>query len=85
MRRLIYTSTSPKLLTGHDLENILSVSRRNNLRDGITGLLIYHEGSFLQVLEGPDAKIEASFERISSDPRHKGAFLSNFRELDVAV
>jgi len=70
MRRLIYTSTSYKMLSSRDLSAILSSSRRNNTRDGITGLLIYHEGCFLQVLEGPDDKLNACFERVRRDSRH---------------
>ena len=49
---------------------ILDVSRRNNLRDKVTGALLFSAGSFAQVLEGPLAAVENAFERIQRDPRH---------------
>ncbi|MEM7363377.1 MAG: BLUF domain-containing protein, partial [Pseudomonadota bacterium] len=36
---------------------------------GVTGMLLYHEGSFLQALEGDRAVVEALYERIEEDPR----------------
>jgi blue light- and temperature-responsive anti-repressor len=49
---------------------ILDASRRNNRRDRVTGALLFSAGSFAQVLEGPLAAIERTFERIQCDPRH---------------
>ena len=46
------------------------ISRRNNGRTGITGLLVYSNGFFLQVLEGLDHQVDQTFERILHDPRH---------------
>jgi hypothetical protein len=70
MLRLIYTSHAPQLLGPAALEQILSSSRQNNARDTITGVLVYHDGSFLQLLEGPQAAVLACYERIQKDPRH---------------
>ena len=52
------------------IRSILSVSRRNNARDGITGGLLFSSGCFAQVLEGPPDAIERTFERIQCDERH---------------
>ena len=41
------------------LAGILSSARRNNPRDGITGALICRDDLFLQLLEGPEAAVEA--------------------------
>lgn len=71
MYRTIYLSAATRLLTEPDIEALLAVSRRNNARDGITGLLMYHDGSFLQVLEGEKSKVEACFSRISADRSHR--------------
>lgn len=49
---------------------ILAVSRRNNVRDKVTGALLFSAGCFAQVLEGPLAAVERAFERIQCDPRH---------------
>lgn len=51
MYPLIYVSTAVEQMTSDQLRELLSVSRRNNIGDGVTGMLFYHEGSFFQVLE----------------------------------
>ncbi len=53
-----------------DVRGILAVSRVNNARDGVTGGLLFSEGCFAQVLEGPLDAVEAAFERIQCDARH---------------
>ena len=53
-----------------DVREILAVSRVNNARDGVTGGLLFSEGCFAQVLEGPLDAVEAAFERIQCDARH---------------
>ena len=53
-----------------DIGRILAVSRRNNARDGITGGLLFSDGCFAQVLEGPLHAVESAFERIQCDERH---------------
>ncbi|MFL6414616.1 MAG: BLUF domain-containing protein [Bryobacteraceae bacterium] len=53
-----------------ELKSILASSRTNNLRAGITGALLYNAAAFAQILEGPLASIERTFEVIQRDPRH---------------
>lgn len=53
-----------------EVRDILAVSRANNARDGVTGGLLFNQGCFAQVLEGPLDAVEAAFERIQCDPRH---------------
>jgi hypothetical protein len=53
-----------------NIDQILASSRQNNVRDNITGALLFNSGCFAQVLEGPLAKVEAAFERIQQDDRH---------------
>lgn len=69
--QLIYISTAraPKLSTD-EVSAILAVSRANNLRDDLTGLLIVGGRRFLQVLEGPGDRLHRTYERIKNDPRH---------------
>jgi Sensors of blue-light using FAD len=52
------------------LNGILLSARRNNLRDGITGALICRADLYLQLLEGPQALVEAAYGRIKKDDRH---------------
>lgn len=52
------------------LAGILSVSRRNNPRDGITGALICRADLYLQLIEGPAEAINALYAKIAADDRH---------------
>ena len=49
---------------------ILAHARRSNEHDGITGAMVFSDGCFAQVLEGPPDAVERLFARISIDPRH---------------
>ena len=74
--QLIYVSTASDDYVGEsELENILEQSVRNNAADGITGMLLYSSGTFLQVLEGEESKIEECFARIQQDPRHHSLYV----------
>ena len=53
-----------------EVQNILATARKNNAKAGITGALLFNEGLFAQVLEGPLSAIEKIFEAIQRDPRH---------------
>lgn len=70
IRQFIYMSSAVTLLTDEELQDLVRVARANNELNGITGMLIYAEGSFLQVLEGSYLDVEARLERISNDARH---------------
>jgi Sensors of blue-light using FAD len=52
------------------LSAILIEARRCNARDGITGALICRDDLYLQLLEGPEKAVEATFARICADDRH---------------
>jgi hypothetical protein len=70
VRELVYQSRANTAMGVSQLEELLSVSRRNNRAADLTGLLLYHEGDFLQVLEGPAEQIDKVFNVIKQDPRH---------------
>ncbi len=71
MRRIMYFSAARPLPEPGQLDRLLAVSRRNNARDGITGMLMYHDGGYLQILEGEAEMIEACYGRIGGDPSHR--------------
>ena len=70
MHYLIYFSTASDDVTQKDIEEILEGSRQRNDESGITGLLIYHDGSFIQMLEGPEEAVVETYGRIEKDQRH---------------
>lgn len=55
-----------------EVKSILRASRINNTSKGITGLLLYRDGSFAQFLEGPADAVDALYDKIERDPRHHG-------------
>lgn len=70
MYNLLYTSSST-METDHEVLNqILQTARVNNQQLGVTGMLLYSEGSFVQLLEGEEEKVKEIFDKISQDPRH---------------
>lgn len=52
------------------LNGILAISRANNERDDLTGALICRADLYLQMLEGPEAAVDATLQRIARDDRH---------------
>lgn len=70
MRRIVYLSTATHLMSDRELMEVLRVSRDNNARDGVTGVLVYQGGNFIQVLEGDTAAVDTVYARVMKDPRH---------------
>lgn len=81
MQQLTYISTTVPNLPADAVEKILRVSRRNNARDGITGVLVHDGVRFLQALEGYKPLVDAAFARIKADPRHRAAVMLSYREV----
>jgi hypothetical protein len=69
LMQLIYVSR-PFGFDAGSLDDILVSARRCNARDDVTGALICRRDIFLQLLEGPRAKVTATFARILRDDRH---------------
>jgi hypothetical protein len=70
MIQIVYVSAAIAPFTREDLHNLLAQSRAKNVINKVTGMLLYHSGSFLQLLEGPQAAVEQIFASIQRDPRH---------------
>jgi hypothetical protein len=64
---------------------ILRTSRLSNQANGITGLLAYAHGVFLQVIEGEEAVVEALFSRILTDPRHNNTQVLHRGEISERI
>lgn len=74
MKQMIYRS-QPFGFDRAMLAGILVDARRNNPGDGITGALICRQDLYLQLIEGPDAAIDALYARITRDDRHDNIVL----------
>ncbi len=70
------------------LADIIGASARNNGYDGITGILVFADGVFIQLIEGPRGKVDALMVRIRADKRHRnlnvlGETTDNIRLFDA--
>ena len=70
MFRMYYISTAIQGLTENDYQDILAKARKNNVAQGVTGLLIVKGEFFAQALEGEKENVMALFEKIKQDRRH---------------
>lgn len=68
--RLIYVSSARQQLSDPELDDILESAVRHNTPQGITGMLLYCDGNFMQVLEGEEAAVDETYGRICRDRRH---------------
>lgn len=68
---LIYVSQAVHPMAEEDLKILLKFARHKNERLGITGMLLYRDGFFMQALEGQQETVDALFERIRQDNRHR--------------
>ena len=75
VHQIAYVSLSEAPLEAEMLSEIMAVSQRNNTRDGISGVLMYHDLEFFQVLEGKQSLVEQCYKRIQHDPRHSSISL----------
>jgi hypothetical protein len=75
MFRIIYLSSAIEMFTDEEINNLLQISRANNEQKNITGLLLYSEGNFIQILEGSKEDVMDTFEKIKLDTRHKNIII----------
>ncbi|QPK61850.1 BLUF domain-containing protein [Methylomonas sp. LL1] len=68
--QLIYTSRSAFEFVETDLLNILNKAQSANYQHRISGLLVYHAGKIMQMIEGDEADIKNLFANIRRDSRH---------------
>lgn len=75
--QLVYISRSTFLSVGSNLKiepqvvKILSESKTNNKKNGLVGALFFGDGCFLECLEGDEMEIDALYQVLQKDSRHK--------------
>ncbi len=65
-----YVSTAKKDISDKEIEELLNISEEYNNREDITGILLFSEGNFFQVIEGEEKKVKSLYENIQKDKRH---------------
>lgn len=79
--RLLYASRAVKSVDQNELLAILRKSKTHNPKQGVTGVLCFGEGIFLQVLEGGRSAVNRLYNRIAADPRHSDVELLCYEEI----
>ena len=79
--RLMYASRAADSVNSDDLAAILKKSKANNPPIGVTGVLCFSDGIFLQVLEGGRSPVSGLYNRIACDPRHSDVVLLSYEEI----
>ena len=71
----LYLSSARRALSEGDLQQIVATSRRRNADARVSGMLLFGNNRFLQLLEGPGPAVERTYRRVLSDARHRDAML----------
>ena len=82
MKHIVYVSTAIALLKDSELIDMLNDARKCNAAHNITGVLLYSEGTFIQLIEGDAKDINQLYENIVHDPRHKNVIKLIDKHLD---
>jgi hypothetical protein len=72
LHALVYVSTASRALSQAELEHLLKRARERNEQQGVTGVLLYSHGNFMQYLEGTAAGLAKIYDVIKTDPLHHG-------------
>jgi hypothetical protein len=78
---MIYVSRSVNPDSGSPTDSILASSREHNLSNGITGILCYGGGIYLQALEGGRNQVNALYHQIANDERHRDVVILLYEEI----
>lgn len=79
--QIVYASAANVHFSSEDLETLLERARANNEPRGLTGVLLYKDETFFQVLEGEPEHVHSLYSKIELDPRHSNVLLLVQREI----
>ena len=80
--RLLYSSAASADKSYGALVEIMNHAQARNVERGITGILCYGSGQFLQALEGERRSVNALYHRIAQDARHADCQLIDVAEIE---
>jgi hypothetical protein len=72
---LVYVSSASQLFSKPELQVLLGQARKKNAKLGVTGMLLYKGGNFMQALEGEQEVVTKLAGTIERDSRHKGVLV----------
>jgi hypothetical protein len=74
LESLTYMSAAIHRPSQSEIEHLLERARARNLEEGVTGVLLYSDGSFIQCIEGTSASLDRVYRHILADPLHHRVF-----------
>ena len=80
--QLLYRSVQAYEMETADLMKLLFDGRSFNRENGITGLLLHHDGRFMQLLEGEQHEVQRLYRKIAEDSRHRDVVVEIDAEAD---
>ena len=83
--QMIYSSQATAAMSIADLEEILVDARTGNEKRKVTGVLVYVDGVFLQILEGEEQALRTLMRSIASDSRHTNVKVFYEAEVDRPI
>jgi hypothetical protein len=83
MISITYVSSATRSFSTVDLAKLLEAWRINNAARGVTGMLLFKDGNFMQVIEGEEANVRGLYEKLHLEPRHTGMLKLLEEKIDV--
>jgi len=74
LHEIVYMSLACEAMSPEQLAVLMERARACNQAAGVTGMLVYHEREFMQLLEGERSVIETLYDKIATDPRHQQVY-----------
>lgn len=81
LSQLVYVSTRKPNCTAEEIEKILDSCKKNNPPLNITGVLLYSETKFIQLVEGDAKVIMGLYDKIKKDSRHSNAMMISYNPI----
>lgn len=73
--QLVYVSAAAVPFSNEELDALLSLARENNSSLDVTGILLFTDQTFFQVLEGDPVVVQGLYEKIEADRRHNNVLM----------
>lgn len=82
MLSLTFLSSAVSTMNEQQLVELVTSIRPKNEARGVTGVMLYADGHFIETIEGPEDAVEAAFARIAVDPRHHTIHVALREQID---
>ena len=82
LESIVYVSSAVRLLTFDEIGHLLKRARERNMEYGVTGVLLYDGGNFMQYIEGPKNNLDVIYKIIEDDKQHTGIILLSREALE---